>query len=416
MTDCFARYFGDAAREPLAYSELDWSKEAYSRGVTRGLASPGLLTGNGKTLWEPAGRIYWAGTETAAEMERLHGGSRTVGRVGGAGNIRTPRKRVTDSGVGRLKIAGRIANRECKRPRAGEDERGRQTYRGTETGYAGRSGASRRAERTDGRPAETGVAVRLSSITNGSGDFAAVDDLDLDIYEGEFFSLLGPSGCGKTTTLRMIAGFEEPTAGDISVAEEQVKGVPPYRRPVNTVFQSYAIFPHLNVFDNVAFGLRRSGVKGDELQQRVTEACEMVQLAGFEKRKPRMLSGGQQQRVALARALVNRPKVLLLDEPLGALDLKLRKEMQLELKSLQHEVGITFIYVTHDQEEALTMSDRIAVMNDGNSPASSRPRDPLRTAPKQFVASFIGQTNLLTGTVESVNGEKVRLFPRTAPR
>jgi spermidine/putrescine transport system ATP-binding protein len=213
--------------------------------------------------------------------------------------------------------------------------------------------------KTRERPPETGgaerdatrsVAVELSGVTKRFGEFVAVDDLSLDIYEGEFFSLLGPSGCGKTTTLRMIAGFEEPTEGSISVAGEQVQGVPPYRRPVNTVFQSYAIFPHLNVFDNVAFGLRRSGVKGEELNTRVTEACEMVQLSGFEKRKPTMLSGGQQQRVALARALVNRPKVLLLDEPLGALDLKLRKEMQLELKSLQEEVGITFVYVTHDQE------------------------------------------------------------------
>ncbi|HEY0128755.1 MAG TPA: ATP-binding cassette domain-containing protein, partial [Rubrobacteraceae bacterium] len=166
-----------------------------------------------------------------------------------------------------------------------------------------------------GRP----VAVRLSNVTKSFGEFVAVDDLSLDIYEGEFFSLLGPSGCGKTTTLRMIAGFEEPTRGEISVAGEPVHGVPPYRRPVNTVFQSYAIFPHLHVFDNVAFGLRRSGVKGEELRQRVTGACAMVQLEGFEKRKPTALSGGQQQRVALARALVNRPKVLLLDEPLGAL-------------------------------------------------------------------------------------------------
>ncbi|MGH3148384.1 MAG: ABC transporter ATP-binding protein, partial [Rubrobacter sp.] len=191
-----------------------------------------------------------------------------------------------------------------------------------------------------------GVAVELAGVTKRFGEFVAVEDLSLDIYEGEFFSLLGPSGCGKTTTLRMIAGFEEPTEGGIAVAGDPVRGVPPYRRPVNTVFQSYAIFPHLNVFDNVAFGLRRSGVKGEELRGRVTEACAMVQLEGFEKRKPGMLSGGQQQRVALARALVNRPKVLLLDEPLGALDLKLRKEMQLELKSLQHEVGITFVYVT----------------------------------------------------------------------
>jgi spermidine/putrescine transport system ATP-binding protein len=259
-----------------------------------------------------------------------------------------------------------------------------------------------------GRP----VAVRLSNVTKSFGEFVAVDDLSLDIYEGEFFSLLGPSGCGKTTTLRMIAGFEEPTQGEISVAGEPVRGVPPYRRPVNTVFQSYAIFPHLNVFDNVAFGLRRSGVKGEELRNRVTEACAMVQLEGFEKRKPNALSGGQQQRVALARALVNRPKVLLLDEPLGALDLKLRKEMQLELKSLQHEVGITFVYVTHDQEEALTMSDRIAVMNEGKVQQVADPTTLYELPRSSFVANFIGQTNVFSGTVESVSGERVTLRTR----
>ena len=263
-----------------------------------------------------------------------------------------------------------------------------------------------------GRP----VAVRLSNVTKSFGEFVAVDDLSLDIYEGEFFSLLGPSGCGKTTTLRMIAGFEEPTHGEISVAGEPVHGVPPYRRPVNTVFQSYAIFPHLNVFDNVAFGLRRSGVKGEELRNRVTEACAMVQLEGFEKRRPTALSGGQQQRVALARALVNRPKVLLLDEPLGALDLKLRKEMQLELKSLQHEVGITFVYVTHDQEEALTMSDRIAVMNEGKVQQVADPNTLYESPRNRFVANFIGQTNVFSGTVESVNGEQVTLRTRVGTR
>jgi spermidine/putrescine transport system ATP-binding protein len=256
-----------------------------------------------------------------------------------------------------------------------------------------------------GRP----VAVQLSNVTKSFGEFVAVDELTLEIYEGEFFSLLGPSGCGKTTTLRMIAGFEEPTRGEISVAGKPVHGVPPYRRPVNTVFQSYAIFPHLNVFDNVAFGLRRAGVKGDELRRRVAEACEMVQLSGFEKRKPTALSGGQQQRVALARALVNRPKVLLLDEPLGALDLKLRKEMQLELKSLQHEVGITFVYVTHDQEEALTMSDRIAVMNEGEVQQVADPATLYELPKNRFVANFIGQTNVFSGTVESINGERVTL-------
>ena len=258
--------------------------------------------------------------------------------------------------------------------------------------------------------AERTVAVELSGVTKRFGEFVAVDDLTLDIYEGEFFSLLGPSGCGKTTTLRMIAGFEEPTEGGISVDGDPVRGVPPYRRPVNTVFQSYAIFPHLNVFDNVAFGLRRSGVKGEELQTRVTDACEMVQLSGFEKRKPNMLSGGQQQRVALARALVNRPKVLLLDEPLGALDLKLRKEMQLYLKDLQHEVGITFIYVTHDQEEALTMSDRIAVMNEGRVQQVADPPTLYELPKNRFVADFIGQTNVFSGTVESVSGERITLL------
>ena len=259
------------------------------------------------------------------------------------------------------------------------------------------------------RDASRSVAVALSGVTKRFGEFVAVDNLSLDIYEGEFFSLLGPSGCGKTTTLRMIAGFEEPTGGSISVAGEQVQGVPPYRRPVNTVFQSYAIFPHLNVFDNVAFGLRRSGVKGEELNTRVTEACEMVQLSGFEKRKPTMLSGGQQQRVALARALVNRPKVLLLDEPLGALDLKLRKELQLELRTLQHEVGITFVYVTHDQEEALTMSDRIAVMNEGKVQQIADPTTLYELPKNSFVANFIGQINVFSGVVESVSGDRVTL-------
>jgi spermidine/putrescine transport system ATP-binding protein len=260
-----------------------------------------------------------------------------------------------------------------------------------------------------GRDVERAVAVELSTVTKRFGEFNAVDDLSLDIYEGEFFSLLGPSGCGKTTTLRMIAGFEEPTEGGISVGGDSMRGVPPYRRPVNTVFQSYAIFPHLNVFDNVAFGLRRSGVKGEELHKRVTEACEMVQLSGFERRKPSMLSGGQQQRVALARALVNHPKVLLLDEPLGALDLKLRKEMQLYLKNLQHEVGITFIYVTHDQEEALTMSDRIAVMNEGRVQQVADPPTLYELPRNRFVSDFIGQTNVFSGTVESVSGKRITL-------
>jgi spermidine/putrescine transport system ATP-binding protein len=266
------------------------------------------------------------------------------------------------------------------------------------------------------RDVDRAVAVELSAVTKRFGEFVAVDDLTLYIYEGEFFSLLGPSGCGKTTTLRMIAGFEEPSEGDISVGGDPMRGVPPYRRPVNTVFQSYAIFPHLNVFDNVAFGLRRSGVKGEELHKRVTDACEMVQLSGFERRKPSMLSGGQQQRVALARALVNHPKVLLLDEPLGALDLKLRKEMQLYLKKLQHEVGITFIYVTHDQEEALTMSDRIAVINEGRVQQVADPPTLYELPENRFVADFIGQTNVFSGTVESVNGERVTLRSASGER
>ena len=266
--------------------------------------------------------------------------------------------------------------------------------------------------RDAGPGTDRAVAVELAAVTKRFGEFMAVDDLSLDIYEGEFFSLLGPSGCGKTTTLRMIAGFEEPTEGGISVGGDPMRGVPPYRRPVNTVFQSYAIFPHLNVFDNVAFGLRRSGVKGEELRKKVTDACEMVQLSGFEKRKPGMLSGGQQQRVALARALINHPEVLLLDEPLGALDLKLRKEMQLYLKNLQHEVGITFIYVTHDQEEALTMSDRIAVMNEGRVQQVADPPTLYELPENRFVADFIGQTNVFSGTVESVSGGRATL--RTA--
>jgi spermidine/putrescine transport system ATP-binding protein len=268
---------------------------------------------------------------------------------------------------------------------------------------------TRERPQEEAREPERKVAVELSGVTKRFGEFVAVDDLTLEIYEGQFFSLLGPSGCGKTTTLRMIAGFEEPTEGEIRVAGEQMRGVPPYRRPVNTVFQSYAIFPHLNVFDNVAFGLRRAGIKGEELRQRVTEACAMVQLQGFEKRKPNALSGGQQQRVALARALVNRPKVLLLDEPLGALDLKLRKEMQLELKSLQHEVGITFIYVTHDPEEALTMSDGIAVMNEGRVQQAADPNTLYELPRNRFVANFIGQTNVFSGTVESVDADRVTL-------
>ena len=216
------------------------------------------------------------------------------------------------------------------------------------------------------RPRPTEYDIRLIGLTKRFDDVVAVDGVSLDIDRGHFFALLGPSGCGKTTTLRMIGGFEEPTEGRIELGGVDVAPLPPYKRDVNTVFQSYALFPHLSIFENVAFGLRRRGVKGGELRQRVVESLELVGLAGLESRKPRQLSGGQQQRIALARALVNRPRVLLLDEPLGALDLKLRKEMQLELKRIQHEVGITFVHVTHDQEEAMTMADRIVIMNGGH--------------------------------------------------
>ena len=222
---------------------------------------------------------------------------------------------------------------------------------------------------------EPDVDIRLVDLTKRFEDVAAVDEISFEIGRGSFFAMLGPSGCGKTTTLRMIGGFEDPTAGRIELGGRDVSGLPPYKRDVNTVFQSYALFPHLTIFENVAFGLRRQKVRGDELRRRVVEALELVGLAGLERRKPRQLSGGQQQRIALARALVNRPRVLLLDEPLGALDLKLRKEMQLELKRIQHEVGITFVHVTHDQEEAMTMADRIVIMNHGKIEQLGAPSD-----------------------------------------
>ncbi|MBA9007085.1 MULTISPECIES: ABC transporter ATP-binding protein [Thermomonospora] len=230
----------------------------------------------------------------------------------------------------------------------------------------------------------------------------AVKGIDLAIGEGEFFSLLGPSGCGKTTTMRMIAGFEEPTEGEVFLHGERVTGVPAHRRDVNMVFQSYALFPHMSVFENVAFGLRRKGVERSEIARRVGEMLEIVDLAGREKRRPARLSGGQQQRVALARALVNRPRALLLDEPLGALDLKLRQQMQVELKRIQREVGVTFVYVTHDQSEALTMSDRIAVMNDGRIEQLGSPREVYEHPAGRFVAGFIGTSNLLSGEVTEV--------------
>ena len=244
-------------------------------------------------------------------------------------------------------------------------------------------------------------AVELKRVSKCFGPVVAVDDVSLSICDGEFFSLLGPSGCGKTTTLRLIAGFELLTVGEVYIGAEVQGEMPPYRRPVNTVFQNYALFPHMTIFQNVAFGLEMRKVPKKDIQRRVLEALEMVQLPGMEDRKPDQLSGGQQQRVALARALVNRPKVLLLDEPLGALDLKLRKAMQLELKALQHRVGITFVYVTHDQEEALTMSDRIAVMSEGRVLQTGTPEDIYDRPANRFVADFIGETNFLAGRVKA---------------
>ena len=251
------------------------------------------------------------------------------------------------------------------------------------------------------------ASVQLESVTKRFGAVEAVRDLDLEIGSGEFFTLLGPSGCGKTTTLRMVAGFEEPTSGRVLIDGVDVEGRPPFRRPTNTVFQSYALFPHLSVEENVAFGLKRTKVPRDELRTRVGEELERVGLSGEAKRKPRQLSGGQQQRVALARALVNRPSVLLLDEPLGALDLKLRKRLQVELKQIQRDVGITFVYVTHDQEEALTMSDRIAVMNEGVVEQIAVPEDVYERPATSFVAGFIGVSNLLPG--EAISPSEVRL-------
>ena len=249
------------------------------------------------------------------------------------------------------------------------------------------------------------VAVRLLDVVKKFGDTAAVDHINLDVRDGEFFSLLGPSGCGKTTTLRMIGGFEQPTSGLIELQGQDVTWLPPYRRNVNTVFQNYALFPHLTVFENVAFGLRRKGAKGGDIKGRVTDMLKLVELPGFESRKPNQISGGQAQRVALARALINRPAVLLLDEPLGALDLKLRKQMQVELKRIQQEVGITFIYVTHDQEEAMTMSDRIAVMNRGRYEQLGDPESLYERPTTRFVAGFLGISNLIPATVEGTDGD-----------
>ena len=252
-------------------------------------------------------------------------------------------------------------------------------------------------------PSEASAEIRLIDLEKRFGTVRAVDGVTLDVHSGEFFSLLGPSGCGKTTTLRMIGGFELPTAGRILLRDRDITDDPPDKRPVNMVFQQYALFPHLNVADNVAFGLRRKRVDKAQIANRVGEALELVRLRGYEKRRPSQLSGGQQQRVALARALVNRPNVLLLDEPLGALDLKLRRQLQIELKRIQSEVGITFVYVTHDQEEALTMSDRIAVMNRGLVEQLGTPEELYERPATRFVADFIGTTNLLTGSIESVD-------------
>ncbi|MGZ9161330.1 MAG: ABC transporter ATP-binding protein [Candidatus Limnocylindrales bacterium] len=265
-------------------------------------------------------------------------------------------------------------------------------------------------------PSGSGTAeIRLIDLEKRFGGIRAVDCVSLDVRPGEFFSLLGPSGCGKTTTLRMIGGFEMPTAGRIMLRDRDVTRDPPDKRPVNMVFQQYALFPHLDVADNIGFGLRRKKVDRAEITRRVGEALELVRLEGFGERKPTQLSGGQQQRVALARALVNRPNVLLLDEPLGALDLKLRRQLQLELKRIQAEVGITFVYVTHDQEEALTMSDRIAVMHAGNVEQLGTPEELYERPTTRFVADFIGSTNLIRGVVEAdgsvrlSSGEVVRI-------
>ncbi len=275
--------------------------------------------------------------------------------------------------------------------------------------------ADRTAASATRAPAGSGSSpdVELIDVTKRFGAVTAVDHMNLRIERGEFYSLLGPSGCGKTTTLRMIAGFEQPTEGEITLAGQPIAGVPPYKRNVNTVFQHYALFPHMDVARNVGYGLRQVKVGKDEEARRVAEALALVRLSGYERRRTWEMSGGQQQRVALARALVNRPTVLLLDEPLGALDLKLRKEMQLELKALQREVGITFVYVTHDQEEALTMSDVIVVMRDGLIQQMGGPTELYERPVNRFVADFIGTSNFVTGAVDSIDANDQKVTVRS---
>jgi spermidine/putrescine transport system ATP-binding protein len=245
----------------------------------------------------------------------------------------------------------------------------------------------------------------LTRITKEYGDFKAVDDLTLTIPKGSFFALLGPSGCGKTTTLRMIAGLEEPTVGSIHLGETDITTTKPYQRPINTVFQNYALFPHLTIFENIAFGLRRRGIK--DVDAEVNKVLNLVELPHLAGRKPTQLSGGQQQRIALARAIVNRPALLLLDEPLGALDLKLRRQMQIELKWIQKEVGLTFVHVTHDQEEAMTMADTIAVMNEGQIEQMGSPAELYDNPETAFVANFLGQSNLIKGTISDNDGDSI---------
>ena len=252
------------------------------------------------------------------------------------------------------------------------------------------------------------VIVSIKGLSRSFGDVRAVAGVDLDIYEGEFITLLGPSGSGKTTVLRIIAGFEKPDSGTIDLAGKDVSQLPPYERDVNTVFQDYALFPHMNVISNIEYGLKVKGVAKEECSARALEALKQVRLEGYGERKPSQLSGGQRQRVALARALVNRPSVLLLDEPLGALDLKLREQMQIELKELQREVGITFIFVTHDQEEALTMSDRIAVFNNGKIEQLGTPREIYENPVSSFVSEFVGQTNKIV-----IDGTRINIRPES---